>query len=173
MEIPICQPDLSSNKVCCLLGAWIQDAVARESRLDRLYYPLLLFHMGTNDTARGDLESIKRDYVALGAMVKGMEAQVVFSPILLVRGDRTERTLHKFVDATKLGRVADTPDECAAIQRDPQHSGEMGREEHHEKDLGVLMDNKLPMRQQCTLVTRKANPLLGCISMSVLVIKLF
>ncbi|PKU33654.1 zinc finger swim domain-containing protein 6- hypothetical protein [Limosa lapponica baueri] len=87
MEIPICQPDLSSKEVCCLLGAWIQDAVARQSRLDRLYSPLLLFHVGTNDTARGDPESIKHDYVALGAMVKGIEAQVVFSSILLEEVD--------------------------------------------------------------------------------------
>ena len=75
-----------------MLGAWIQDAVARQPRLDGLYYPLLLFHVGTNDTARGDLESIECDYMALGAMVKGMEAQVVFSSILLVRGKGLRRT---------------------------------------------------------------------------------
>lgn len=30
------------------------------------YCPLLLLHMGANDTARGNLNSIRRDYRALG-----------------------------------------------------------------------------------------------------------
>jgi len=41
--------------------------------------------------ARGNLESIKSDYRALGVTVRGMTAQVVFSSVLLERGKGVKR----------------------------------------------------------------------------------
>ena len=36
-----------------------------------------------------------------------------------------------------------------------------------EKDLGVIMGNRLTMSQQCALVAKKANGILGCLKKSV------
>lgn len=67
MEATICWSDLLSRDVCCLTGIWIQDTVERLPRLfwSSDYFPLLLFHVGTNDTVRGNLECRKHDYIIL------------------------------------------------------------------------------------------------------------
>lgn len=74
-------------------GARICDVAEGLPRLVWLsdYYPFLHFHVGTNVTARGNLEYFTSAYRTLGARVKGMGTQVVFS-ILPVRKEGSGRS---------------------------------------------------------------------------------
>lgn len=79
-----------------MLWVRIQDVVEGFPKLGwlltlLLYYTLLLFHVGTNDTDRENLENIKSEYRTLGAVVKGMGTPMVFSSILPVRGEGVRR----------------------------------------------------------------------------------
>ncbi|KAK4816810.1 LOW QUALITY PROTEIN: hypothetical protein QYF61_023497 [Mycteria americana] len=107
----------------------------------------------------------------------------------------TGYTLTNLADDTKPGGVAGTPDGCVATQRDLNRLQKWAEREPHEvqqgevqrtapcpstrwqadqlesslaeKDLGVLVDNKLTVGQQCTLMAKKANSFLGCIRQSI------
>ncbi|GAB0186243.1 mitochondrial enolase superfamily member 1 [Grus japonensis] len=80
-------------------------------------------------------------------------------------------TLSKFADNTKLCGGVDTPEGRDAIQRDLDRLERLGEEwiesSPEEKDLGVLIDEKLNMSRQCALAAQKANRVLGCIKRGV------
>ncbi|GAB0207432.1 mitochondrial enolase superfamily member 1 [Grus japonensis] len=80
-------------------------------------------------------------------------------------------TLSKFADNTKLCGVVDTLEGRDAVQRDLDRLERLGGEwiesSPEEKDLGVLIDEKLNMSRQCALAAKKANRVLGCIKRGV------
>jgi len=79
--------------VCCLLGPKARDVAKRVPQFVKStdYYPLSLFHTGTNDTASENVGRIKEDFKALGVKAKSFGAQVIFSSILPAGGRGSAR----------------------------------------------------------------------------------
>jgi len=82
----ICCSDLSHREMCCLPGAQVRDGARNISYLVKPsdYYPLLVFHIVNEEVGKRGPQAIKRDFRALGRLLRGLGAQVVFSSVFSV-----------------------------------------------------------------------------------------
>ncbi|XP_068023760.1 uncharacterized protein [Melanerpes formicivorus] len=92
-EGPICCPDPSHREVCSLPGAWVRDIARRLPKLIQPsdYHPLLVIQAGSDEIDRKGTRAIKKEFRALGQLIDGAGAQVVFCSVPSVAGEYTER----------------------------------------------------------------------------------
>lgn len=76
VEVPLCCPKVQSGEVCCGAESWDNVKIVLSLVWTLDFYSMLLFHVDTNSTSRGDMGCIKHNYVAVG-WGKDLGSQVV------------------------------------------------------------------------------------------------
>lgn len=84
---PVFRADPLHKEVCCLPGPPVNDISKKMP--SQLWptddYPVLLFYVGNDEAPTCSSRAIKKDFRALGCLIKVPRAQVIFSSLLSVR----------------------------------------------------------------------------------------